>query len=254
MGRTHLVIPDPHAHPKHHNRRAEWLGKLILDIKPDVVIEGGDLADMPSLSDYDKGKKSFEGRRYKDDINSAVDFNDRLWGTVRSAKRSMPERHKLIGNHEERIDRISNNRPELDGVCSLKDLQLWRYYDNVVGYDGLSPGVVEIDGVYYAHYHVSGVKGYPIGGEHPAHALLAKQHLSLTSFHTHLADLCIRPTGSGRKIIGCFAGCYLDYTADWCGSNIQKFWWSGVIIKRNVEDGVYDPEFVSMARIKKEYS
>lgn len=254
MGRTHLVIPDPHAHPKHHNRRAEWLGRLILDVKPDVVIEIGDGADMPSLSSYDKGKKSFEGRRYKDDVNSYVDFNDRLWGTVRSAKKAMPRRVKLIGNHEERIDRIANNSPELDGVCSLDDLELKRFYDEVVGYEGLAPGTVEIDGVTYAHYFVSGIQGRPLGGEHPAHSLLTKQFQSLTCGHSHIADLCYRTSAAGRKIIGCVVGCFLDYPADWCGKEIQKLWWSGVVVKRNVEGGVYDPQFISTNALKKEYS
>jgi len=251
---THLVIPDPHAHPKHHNRRAEWLGKLILDVKPDVVVEMGDLADMPSLSSYDKGKKSFEGRRYKDDINAAIDFNDRLWSTVRAAKRAMPRRYKLIGNHEERIDRIANSSPELDGVCSLDDLQLWRYYDEVIGYEGIAPGTVEVDGVTYAHYFVSGIQGRAISGEHPGHALVTKQFQSLTCGHSHLADVCFRTSANGRKIIGCVVGCYLDYPADWCGANIQKLWWSGVVVKRNVENGVYDPEFISIGAIKKAYA
>ena len=67
---THLVIPDQHAHPDNNNDRFEWLGKLIVDLKPDVVINLGDMADMPSLCTYDKGTKGFEGRRYKQDVNS----------------------------------------------------------------------------------------------------------------------------------------------------------------------------------------
>ena len=59
MSRTHLIIPDPHSHPNHHNKRAEWLGALIADVKPDVVINIGDVADMPSLCSYDKGTKGF---------------------------------------------------------------------------------------------------------------------------------------------------------------------------------------------------
>ena len=45
MSRTHLVIPDGHAHPDFHNKRAEWLGALIADVKPDVVINIGDVAE-----------------------------------------------------------------------------------------------------------------------------------------------------------------------------------------------------------------
>jgi hypothetical protein len=60
---THLVIPDQHAHPDFHNKRADWLGQLIKELRPDVVINIGDAADMPSLSSYDKGTKGFQGRK-----------------------------------------------------------------------------------------------------------------------------------------------------------------------------------------------
>ena len=64
MSKTHLIIPDSHAHPDYKNDRYDWLGKLILDLKPDVLVNIGDTADMASLSAYDKGKASFHGRNY----------------------------------------------------------------------------------------------------------------------------------------------------------------------------------------------
>ena len=64
-GKTHLVIPDSHAHPDYSNERYDWLAELILDIKPDVVIDIGDWFDMPSLCSYDRGTKGFEGRRFQ---------------------------------------------------------------------------------------------------------------------------------------------------------------------------------------------
>ena len=68
MSRTHLIIPDPHAHPDFHNERADWLGKLIKYLKPDVVINIGDAADMPSLCSYDKCTRAFGVRSYRKDI------------------------------------------------------------------------------------------------------------------------------------------------------------------------------------------
>ena len=57
-----MIVPDPHAHPDFHNERADWLGKLIKDLKPDGVINIGDAADMPYLCSYDKGTRAFQGR------------------------------------------------------------------------------------------------------------------------------------------------------------------------------------------------
>src|SRR5690242_10114791 len=103
MPRSHLVIPDPHAHYQHANTRADWLARLIIDRKPDVVVCLGDLADMPSLSGYDRGKRTFQGRTYRQDIDSALEFNDRLWAPVRATKKRLPLRVILEGNHEHRI-------------------------------------------------------------------------------------------------------------------------------------------------------
>ena len=67
----HLIIPDTQVKRDVDLSYLEWIGKYIVDKKPDVIVQIGDFADMPSLSSYDVGKKSFEGRRYKDDIEAA---------------------------------------------------------------------------------------------------------------------------------------------------------------------------------------
>lgn len=66
----HIVIPDVQAKPGVDPRFLKWVGRCIVDQKPEKVICIGDFADMPSLSSYDVGKKSFEGRRYKLDIEA----------------------------------------------------------------------------------------------------------------------------------------------------------------------------------------
>ena len=73
MSKVHLIFSDAHAHPDHDNKRAEWLGKLIMDLRPDVLVNLGDLADMPSLSSHDKGTKGFHGRSYKRDVDAALE-------------------------------------------------------------------------------------------------------------------------------------------------------------------------------------
>ena len=250
---THLIIPDTHAHYQHHNNRAEWLGHLINHIRPDVVINIGDGADMPSLSGYDKGKKSFQGRTYQADINAHTDFQDRLWDTVRKSHKKLPRTVYLIGNHEERINKAINLQPELEGTISLNDLELDYWYDDVVPYEGSTPGVIHIDGVAYAHYFTSGVMGRPVGGANPARSLIKTQHSSCTSGHLHLLDFAVETDAQKKKIMSLFCGVYQDYKADWAGVS-NDLWWRGVIVKRNVEKGVYDPEFISLAEIKKEYS
>lgn len=52
--------------------------------------------------------------------------------------------------------------------------------------------------------------------------------------------------------MGCLAGVYQDYESDWAGE-VNRLWWRGVVFKRNVDNGSYDPEFISLDRIKKTY-
>lgn len=47
--RDHLVIPDPHAYPDDDFRRFKWLGEYIMDTKPEVIVNIGDMWEMGSL-------------------------------------------------------------------------------------------------------------------------------------------------------------------------------------------------------------
>lgn len=243
---THLIIPDPHAHPDFNNDRFEALGNLVADLRPDHVICMGDWPDMPSLCSYDRGTKGFEGRRYAKDIESSVDAQDRFFRPIRARKKRLPEFWMLEGNHDNRIRKAINaNASQLDGVISINDLQFAEYGWNFVEYDGSTPGILELDGIAYSHFFTSGVMGRPIGGLHPAYQLLSKQYQSCTQAHVHTTDYCVRTNASGRYIHGLVAGCMIDYYADWAGE-ANRLWWKGVIVKRNVEQGSYDPEWIGL--------
>lgn len=250
--KSHLVIPDAHAHFAHNNDRAILIGKLINDCKPDVVIDLGDTGDFPSLSSYDKGKRSFYGRSYAADVSAHNDYQDKLWHVVKSAKRKLPLRVRLIGNHEERIGRVCEMQPELSGTVDYGDLDLDKYYDIVVPYSGNTPGVIEVDGIHYAHYFTSGVLGKPVSGEHPAHALLQKKFISCTQGHNHTFDFKPKTRADGKKIYGMLAGCFIDYDADWPGET-QKMWDRGVVLKTCVEDGTYNHRWISIGELKDTY-
>ena len=246
-------MTDAHAHPDFNNERADYVGRLILDLQPDVFINGGDMWDFASLSGYDKGKASFHGRNYQRDLASGLEFNDRLFSPIRKAKRRQPYTIFLEGNHEQRQSRLLDLQPELDGAISFKDLDLNRSYDETVRYTGATPGTINIDGINYAHFVVSGVMGRPISGEHPAYTTLTKQFQSVAVGHIHTFDYSERTDISGRKVQSLVAGWYGDYTAPWAGREICRLWSSGVAILHDVEDGEYDLEWVSLKRLKKEY-
>jgi hypothetical protein len=247
-----LVVPDQHSHPEHSNVRADYLARLTIDLKPDVVVNLGDTLDLPSLASYDRGKRSFHGKNYQRDIDAHLEFQDRWWGPVRRNKKKLPTSIVLEGNHEHRIERALDLNPEYEGIISFDSLDFDRYYDEIIRYDGGTPGTFESHGVTFAHYLISGVKGLPISGEHHAHSLITKKFVSCVVGHSHLKDECIRNTERSTTIQAVVAGVYQDYDSDWAGS-VNKLWWRGLVYLRNVEDGRFDTQWISMAALKKEY-
>lgn len=250
----HLIIPDSHAHPDFHNRRYTWLGRLIVDLKPDKVISIGDWADMPSLCSYDKGTKGYEGRRYKKDIDAAIDAQVKMFAPIKAAKKKRPEFIMLEGNHEHRIDRaISADAAHLDGIISQDDLMYEDFGWEYVRYNGSTPSIKVVDGIAYAHFFTSGIMNRPIGGLHPAASLLTKQYMSCVQGHTHTTDYSVRTRADGKMMHGLICGVYQDYFADFAGE-ANNLWWKGVVVLNNVQDGSFDPQWIGMDTIRKEYA
>lgn len=258
-GRTHLIIPDSHAKPDVPNKRFDLLCRLIMDVRPDVIINIGDMADMEALCSYDRGTKGFEGRRYMRDVEATKDALRRLHWPIeyynakqRSNKQKQykPEWVITIGNHEDRIDRATSAQPELDGTISIDDLGYKEYGYKVVPF--LEP--INIDGVMYAHYFSSGIMGRPIGGEHSAYTCITKHYQSCISGHSHVWDYCERTTAEGKRLQSMVVGCYLEPDQyESYAKEANKMWFKGITILRNVVDGEYDFERISIDTMIKEY-
>ncbi len=253
MSKRILVVPDQHAVAYHNNDRADWLGHLTVDLKPDIIINMGDAADMESLSSYDKDKRSFHGKSYKKDIEAHLDFQERWWSKVYTQKKKRPLRIVLEGNHEHRIERALDLSPELEGTIGFQDYDFDRHYDKVVRYEGSTPGIIEVEGIQFAHFFITGVSGRPVSGERPAHMLLNKYGTSCIQAHTHILDYATRKSPFGKVIHGAVVGCYQDYCNPWAG-NIGHMWRGGVAVLDNTENGNFDFRWISIESMKKEYA
>lgn len=249
---THLVIPDTQAKADVPTAHLRWIGRYILDRRPDVVVHLGDHWDMPSLSSYDKGKKSMEGRRYLADVeagNAAFrELNEPLNAHNATKarfkeKQYKPRRVLLRGNHEHRIDRAIECDAQLEGVIGLHQLESpgWE----VVPF--LRP--VTIDGVVYCHYFQNRGTGKPLGGQ----ALTRLKQLGHTFVQGHQQVLEV----ATRYVLdqaqwGIVAGaCYL-HEEDYLGDQGNHHW-RGVIVLHQVEDGAFDPMFVSLDYLCRRY-
>lgn len=256
---THLLIGDPHATPYHNNSRFDLLGRFIADRKPDVVVCIGDMASMESLCSYDKGKKCFEGRRYKKDVSATIEAQTRMFapinafnaGRARDKKKQYKPRYVLtLGNHENRISRAVETQAELEGVISEDDLRYKEFDWEVIPF----LESITIDGISYCHYFTSGVMGRPVSGEHPAYTMLTKMFVSCVQGHSHLRDYCERTDANGRKIQALVGGCFLDDNQwETYAGHANKLWWKGLVLLHDVENGQFEPEFINMKQLKKRY-
>ena len=247
LGRMHLVIPDCQVKPKVRTDHLEWIGNYIVEKKPDVVICIGDFADMPSLSSYDKGKLSAEGRRYNEDVDAARKGMERLWRPLddynRTAKEKyVPRKVFTSGNHEERCDRYAELNPEMDGKVGANDLAFadwgWEVYPFLK--------VVNVDGIEYSHYFTSGVHGRPVSS---AAALLRERQCSATMGHVQYTDMAVHKK---TQNIALFSGiCYLHnekYLSPQDNMTRRQ-----IIVKHEVQNGKYDPMLVSLRFLEKAY-
>lgn len=255
----HLVIPDPHCRPGICNDRMEWAGRLAADRQPGTIVCLGDLFDLPSLSSYDKGRRSFEGRRYRLDIEAGRDGLNRFEKPIREYNEQCkknkkaqyrPKKIMLTGNHEQRLDRCVNLHSELYGTLTHTDFGFEEFGWEVIPY--LRP--IQFDGVLYSHYFVSGVKGESISGQNIAAALTAKNAMSCTAGHNHTYDWSIKSTPTGRTLMGLVAGCYLAKEQHEEYADATEFlWFRGLSYKHNVVEGAYDLETFSIDRVRELY-
>ena len=246
--RTHLVIGDSHADPDVPNDRYVWLGRLVAEVRPDVVVDIGDWADMPSLSSYDKGKRSFEGRRYHRDVDQAVKAREVFHRELKGLKYK-PRFIHTQGNHEYRITKATDEHPALDGLISTDDLKVKEFGWEEHGF--LVPVVV--DGIAYSHYFASGIMGRSIGGMHLASALLRLGFHSCIQGHSHTFDHAERTRVDGSKVLGMSVGCYFDHFMSWAGSQANAMYYRGIVILRDVENGYGQVEKISLDTIRRKY-
>ena len=256
MTKTAIVWSCAHAHPDAPNERFNWLGDLIEDIKPDYCIDLGDGADMQSLNSYDtRYPKAITAQSYQADIDAYNDSQDRIWSRYRVTKKRRPYRFGLEGNHEHRISKAIALDPRLEGDrygISFSHLQTDHWFDEYYEYKNGGPDILTLDGVSYAHYFSAGNFGNAMSGLHHAYSLIQNRHSSSVCGHSHKRGLYFKDDAHPTPSIGMVVGCYKGKDEPWAGQ-ANRSWWRGVVVLRGIQNGYFDPEFISMDRLEKEY-
>ena len=255
----HLIIPDQHTSKGDNLRRFEALGNYIVTHKPQVIVNLGDMVDMASLSSYDVGKKEFVFQNVQEDIESLHAAEEVLYAPLHAYNKRQvslkkaryePIIVKLIGNHEYRLKKLLEYEPRW--ASNTINMQAFNTRQPIN--ETVIPFMdwAEVDGINYSHYWASGVLGRPVPN---AKAILAKKGVSATQGHAHTLDVATLTKPNGTRIRGLIAGCFLDPEyRSFAGPQVDQLYWSGILHKRNVKDGDYDLEEISIERLLKEYT
>jgi hypothetical protein len=253
--KTHLVLPDGQTKAGVPDEHWSWAGKFAAEKKPDTIINIGDFADMPSLSSFDVGKMSFEGRRYTDDIAATKEAMTKFTEPIEKEKarlirnkdkRWSPKMILTLGNHEERINRAINTDRKLEGLISIDDLKYKEF-----GWD-VHPflEVVVEDGIAYSHYFVSGAMGRPVTS---AKALTTKKHMSCIMGHVQKTEIDMSQfRADGTPIISIFSGAFYQHDEEYLGiqGNVHH---RGIWMLYEVNKGSFWPHFISMEFLRSKY-
>lgn len=204
-----------------------------------MIVIGGDLWDFPSLNSHEEpGSAAKENARYKKDLEAGNKAFARFCKPIDKAiadesRRKNgwnPEKHFILGNHEDRADRAASNEPKWMGTvgshnCDMRDFKRHGFLERVW-----------LDGICYSHYFQSSHSNRALGGS--VDNRLNKIGASFVQGHEQGFRYGNRIMASGKTVHGLVAGsCYL-HEEDYRGAQGQKHW-RGIVVLNEVSDGDY---------------
>lgn len=247
-----LVIPDTQVKPGVPTRHLGWAMEYAVKHKPDVIVHLGDHWDMPSLSSYDKGKRSFEGRRYLADVEAGNLAMDYLLEPLKAEQaRQRENKHKvwkprlvfLMGNHEERIERATEDAAQFEGLIGFDQLNLgdWEVIPFLK--------VAVIGGVAFSHYFTSGVMGRPVSS---ARAMLTKKAMSCVMGHVQDRDIAYGKRADGTRMTALFGGIFYQHDEGYLNAQTNESW-RGIWMLNECDAGQFDELPVSLDYLERKY-
>lgn len=209
-----LVLSDAHCHPDDDFSRFDQIGRLILEEKPDAVVNLGDFGSVDSLSRHGDTPK----HNLKEDLRCMLEAQQRMfkpleeWNERQRWSKHRPHRMSMLmveGNHEERRDRVAKEDPYgYACIADLGNLYGYRHY-----WDAVRPygDVFELGDCWFGHAVLSAF-GRPL-----ALSTVAKQSEGHTFVgHGHDLQVLTTPTHAGvRLTMSCPAFMVDDYLPDY---------------------------------------
>ena len=115
-----IVFSDPHWLPDHSSVASEALIRLIRDLKPKLVVCGGDAVDSDTVSRWDPTRGHHKRFNIREELECVREHFNALDAVLKKAPRAW-----IMGNHDVRLSRfIAVKAPELKELPFLR-LEEW---------------------------------------------------------------------------------------------------------------------------------
>jgi transposase-like protein len=111
-----VCVGDAHDTPGIPDKsRFEWIGKYTKAVKPDVLVQIGDFADLDSLNTH-VPNETYAGRAKPTFLADMASFNEAL----QAINCDGVEKHCTLGNHERRLYLFEDRAPEAYGMMQFE--------------------------------------------------------------------------------------------------------------------------------------
>lgn len=244
---NHFVISDMQVSEGTDTSYFNAISSEIIDRKPNVIILLGDFFDMKSL--YKITRDTFDGKKYKKDVEVGIQALEILMKPILKEMKKTKWKPRLIftvGNHEDRITRLCDNYKSLNGLVSLKDLELERFGFEVI--DFLKP--IIIDDIAYCHYFTNGLMNTAIQS---TKLLVMRKLMNCVQGHRQEFSIHREVKADGTPIYGIFAGSSYMHNENYLG-NQGNHYTRLVWALNDVKGKSFDPEQLLIARLVKKWN
>ena len=214
-----IAIGDTHAHPDYDLKRFEAMGRFCAEEKPDVIVQIGDWSDMISFNEHGTTLEH-EGSRWKYDVEVTEDSLATFMRPMYKRKRSLPERHITLGNHENWIKRWLGRNPRAKGLIGVEMLGFEKFGFKVHDYTR----EVEIAGFDFVH-NLTSMTGRPAPIASPSNGVKSLGKSTVVG-HSHISKHIPVPY-KDRIVHGLDLGCALHkdmgHREDWSHPTAHKY-------------------------------
>ena len=253
MNNDTVVIADTQVDKNSPTEHLKALSRYIWKHKPANIVHIGDHWDFPSLSSY-ASELEREGKRLTDDLSGGFKAFDLIMAEtdrhnkLSRRKQYKPNKHFIMGNHENRLNRFIERNPMLSGYI---DLDSWIENKGWTVHKFLEP--CWIDGVCYIHFMPNPESSRPVGGG--IENKLNKFRHSFVHGHQQKYQHGRRQNLEGKPHFGVCAGSFYMHDEGYRGANNTEI--RGFVHLKSFKNRYdfldHDVEFVSLERLLQEY-